>query len=70
MLGVVGELQKAEGVVHLLAHRLEDENILIGPSDYVPWQKDNKVCFLRIEGAMWGAAQAVRQIAGERVEAA
>jgi myo-inositol-1-phosphate synthase len=24
--------------------------IHIGPSDYVPWQKDNKVCFMRIEG--------------------
>jgi myo-inositol-1-phosphate synthase len=23
----------------------------IGPADYVPWQKDNKVCFLRMEGA-------------------
>ena len=45
---------KTEAVQAALAHRLEDENILIGPSDYVPWQKDNKVCFLRIEGSMWG----------------
>lgn len=45
---------KTEAVQAALAHRLEDENILIGPSDYVPWQKDNKVCFLRIEGALWG----------------
>ena len=25
------------------------ENIHIGPSDYVAWQRDNKVCFLRME---------------------
>ena len=29
---------------------LEEENIHIGPSDYVPWQNDNKVCYLRMEG--------------------
>ncbi len=29
---------------------LDPENIHIGPSDYVPWQNDNKVCFLRMEG--------------------
>lgn len=45
---------KTEAVQSALAHRLADENILIGPSDYVPWQKDNKVCFLRMEGAQWG----------------
>jgi myo-inositol-1-phosphate synthase len=33
---------------------LEDENIHIGPSDWVPWQKDNKVCFLRMEGKLFG----------------
>src|SRR3546814_784916 len=31
-----------------------DENIHIGPSDYVAWQNDNKVCFLRMEGRMFG----------------
>ena len=35
-------------------HRLEDENIHIGPSDYVAWQNDNKVCFLRMEGQLFG----------------
>ena len=36
------------------AERLEDENVHIGPSDYVPWQNDNKVCFLRMEGQLFG----------------
>jgi myo-inositol-1-phosphate synthase len=34
--------------------RLDPENIHIGPSDFVPWQKDNKVCFLRMEGKLFG----------------
>jgi myo-inositol-1-phosphate synthase len=33
---------------------IADENIHIGPSDYVPWQNDNKVCFLRMEGRGFG----------------
>jgi len=45
---------KTEAVQATLAERLADENILIGPSEYVPWQKDNKLCFLRLEGAQWG----------------
>lgn len=34
--------------------RLKDENIHIGPSDWVPWQKDNKICFIRMEGRVFG----------------
>lgn len=45
---------KTEAVQAVAADRLEDENIHVGPSDYVPWQKDNKVCFLRMEGTMFG----------------
>ena len=33
---------------------MEDENIHVGPSDYVPWQKDNKICFIRMEGQLFG----------------
>jgi myo-inositol-1-phosphate synthase len=45
---------KTEAVQSVAAQRIEDENIHVGPSDYVPWQNDNKVCFLRIEGRMFG----------------
>jgi len=45
---------KTEAVQSVLAERLEPENIHIGPSDYVPWQKDNKVCFIRMEGRLLG----------------
>ncbi|MBW2107991.1 MAG: inositol-3-phosphate synthase [Deltaproteobacteria bacterium] len=45
---------KTESVQSVLSHRLASENIHIGPSDYVPWQRDNKVCFIRMEGKLFG----------------
>ncbi len=45
---------KTEAVQSVAEQRLDDDNIHIGPSDYVPWQKDNKVCFLRMEGKLFG----------------
>jgi len=48
------KVSKTEAVQSILDSPLEDRNIHIGPSDYVPWQKDNKVCFLRIEGRGFG----------------
>ncbi len=45
---------KTEAVQSVAAQRLADENIHVGPSDYVAWQKDNKVCFLRMEGKLFG----------------
>ncbi len=45
---------KTEAVQSVLAERMDDDDIHIGPSDYVPWQKDNKICFLRMEGKTFG----------------
>ncbi|MBW2303431.1 MAG: inositol-3-phosphate synthase [Deltaproteobacteria bacterium] len=46
---------KTEAVQSQLGEdRLQDENIHIGPSDWVAWQKDNKVCFIRMEGKLFG----------------
>jgi myo-inositol-1-phosphate synthase len=45
---------KTEAVQSVLGERMDPENIHIGPSDYVPWQKDNKLCFLRMEGKTFG----------------
>jgi myo-inositol-1-phosphate synthase len=33
---------------------LDDSAIHGGPSDYVAWQKDNKIAFIRIEGRGFG----------------
>ncbi len=46
---------KTEAVQSQLGEeRLDSENIHIGPSDWVAWQKDNKVCFIRMEGRIFG----------------
>ncbi len=47
---------KTESVQSQLDERLVARNIHIGPSDYVPWQGDNKVCFIRMEGQGFGGA--------------
>ncbi len=48
------KISKTEAVQSVTAMRLDAENIHVGPSDYVAWQNDNKVCFLRMEGEMFG----------------
>lgn len=45
---------KTEAVQSVAGDRLDDDNIHVGPSDYVAWQNDNKVCFLRMEGKLFG----------------
>ncbi len=48
------KVSKTEAVQSQLKTPMDWENIHIGPSDYVPWQNDNKVCFLRMEGRGFG----------------
>ena len=48
------KISKTESVQSQLDERLDSRNIHIGPSDYVPWQDDNKVAFIRMEGRGFG----------------
>ena len=48
------KISKTESVQSQLDERLKSRNIHIGPSDYVPWQDDNKVAFIRMEGRGFG----------------
>jgi myo-inositol-1-phosphate synthase len=48
------KISKTESVQSQLDERLDAGDIHIGPADYVPWQRDNKVCFIRIEGRGFG----------------
>jgi myo-inositol-1-phosphate synthase len=48
------KISKTESVQSQLDEPLDPRDIHIGPSDYVPWQKDNKVCFIRVEGRGFG----------------
>jgi len=48
------KLSKTEAVQSQLDVRLRDTDIHVGPSDYVAWQRDNKVCFIRMEWEGFG----------------
>jgi myo-inositol-1-phosphate synthase len=48
------KISKTEAVQSQLDERLDASDIHIGPSDYVQWQRDNKVCFIRMEGRGFG----------------
>ena len=48
------KISKTEAVQAVLAEPLPEEDIHIGPSDYVPWQNDNKVAFIRMQGELFG----------------
>ena len=48
------KISKTEAVQSQLHTPLPPDQVHIGPADFVPWQKDNKVCFLRIEARGFG----------------
>jgi myo-inositol-1-phosphate synthase len=48
------KVSKTEAVQSVLETPMPADQIHIGPADYVAWQKDNKVCFLRMEGRGFG----------------
>lgn len=48
------KISKTEAVQSQLHKPLDGERVHIGPSDYIPWLQDNKVCFLRMEGRGFG----------------
>jgi myo-inositol-1-phosphate synthase len=48
------KISKTEAVQAVLTEPLAKNKIHIGPSDYVAWQKDNKVAFIRMQGELFG----------------
>src|ERR671934_2179695 len=48
------KISKTNAVTSMLDYELSDEDIHVGPSDYVPWLKDRKWCHIRIEGTTYG----------------
>lgn len=49
-------ISKTDAVQSNLKVPLEPDKVHIGPSDFVPWIKDKKICFCRIEGRKFGEA--------------
>jgi len=50
----ISKTEAVQSQIEAHGQEIANEDIHIGPSDYVPWQKDNKVCFLRIESKHFG----------------
>lgn len=48
------KISKTQAVLSQLDYELPPENIHIGPSDYVPWLQDKKICYIRMEGRGFG----------------
>ena len=48
------KISKTESVESQLTKRLSYDNLHIGPSDWIPFLKDNKICFIRMEGRKFG----------------
>ena len=48
------KISKTESVQSQLDNPLSDENIHIGPSDYIPWLHDTKICFIRMNARIFG----------------
>jgi myo-inositol-1-phosphate synthase len=48
------KISKTNSVQSQLPTPLADENIHVGPSDYVPWLTDRKWCYIRMEGTTFG----------------
>ena len=48
------KISKTNSVTSQLPYELADENVHVGPSDYVPWLTDRKWCYIRMEGTTFG----------------
>lgn len=48
------KISKTGAVTSMLPYELSNEDIHVGPSDYVPWLTDRKFCYIKMEGTTFG----------------
>ena len=48
------KISKTEAVQSVVPQRMPADDIHVGPSDFVAWKKDNKICNIVMEGKMFG----------------
>jgi myo-inositol-1-phosphate synthase len=48
------KISKTYSIKSLLPYELDDRNVHVGPSDYVPWLEDRKWAYIRLEGTAFG----------------
>ncbi|HEY7848145.1 MAG TPA: inositol-3-phosphate synthase, partial [Candidatus Limnocylindria bacterium] len=48
------KISKTNAVTSMLDYEIGDDEVHVGPSDYVPWLQDRKWCHIRMEGTTYG----------------
>lgn len=48
------KISKTQAVTSMLPYPLDEDNVYIGPSDYVAWLADRKWAYIRLEGQTFG----------------
>ena len=48
------KISKTNSIKSVLPYEMEEKNIHVGPSDYVPWLEDRKWAYIRLEGTAFG----------------
>lgn len=48
------KISKTNAVTSMLPYKLPEDDIHVGPSDYVPWLTDRKFCYIKMEGTTFG----------------
>ena len=48
------KISKTEAVTSMLPYEMNGDCIHIGPSDWIPWLKDRKIAYIRLEGRLFG----------------
>jgi myo-inositol-1-phosphate synthase len=48
------KISKTNAVTSMIPYDLGQDNVHVGPSDYVPWLTDRKWCYIRMEGTTFG----------------
>jgi myo-inositol-1-phosphate synthase len=48
------KISKTNAVTSMLDYDIGDDNVHVGPSDFVPWLTDRKWAYIRMEGSSFG----------------
>jgi myo-inositol-1-phosphate synthase len=48
------KISKTTAVTSIIPYPLAEDDVHVGPSDYIPWLKDRKWCHIRMEGTTFG----------------
>ncbi|MBL8045294.1 MAG: inositol-3-phosphate synthase [Anaerolineales bacterium] len=48
------KISKTNAVTSQIDFEIDEHNVHVGPSDYVPWLTDRKWCYIRMEGTTFG----------------